>query len=447
MTAKIKPSAFEPLSTTPAQAPGTGKPVRWIILITAPVFVAIMAFLLSAKSLQINVVALSPAEVELSGGMYLPFGGRYLLRPGDFHVLVTAQGYHTLSSDITISDKDSQILELVLQALPGRLTLASQPPTAKIFIDATLVGHTPVENLPVEAGRHLLRVEAERYLPREQDLEVTGRDIQQQLNIVLEPAWANITINSQPPGADILLTEEPLGTTPAVVQILQGEAEISLHKEGFASWKSSVSVTAGTPQDLGTIVLQAAAGVVQLNSIPSGANVTVDGEFRGQTPLSLEVTPGRTHRLAVFKAGYKRHSTSIEMEAGETASRTIKLSAQLGEVRFNIAPANAQLKINGKTQGKGSTTLNLPAVAQSIEVSLAGYATVKARVTPRQGLQQVVNITLQTAREAQLSRIKPEVTTSLGQTLLLFSPDEHGRTAAALPAHSASYKIAPPVAS
>jgi len=255
---------------------------------------------------------------------------------------------------------------------------------------------------------------------------VTGREIQQHLDIVLEPAWADITIDSEPQGAMIIVAGESAGTTPAVLEVLQGEQQIMLQKEGFASWQQVLEVSPGSPVDLGTIALQAAAGVVELGSVPSGANVTVDGEFRGQTPLTLEISPDSAHRLAVFKAGYQRHSANLELAAGETTSRTVKLTAQLGTVKFNIAPADAILKVNGKLLGKGSRTLSLPAFEQSVEVSLAGYASVRQRVTPRRGLDQVVNISLQTVREAKLSRIKPELTTSLGQTLLLFSPAENG---------------------
>ena len=59
-----------------------------------------------------------------------------------------------------------------------------------------------------------------------------------------------------------------------------------------------------------------------------------------------------------------------------------------------------------------------------MEVALEGYASARRRVTPRPGLEQVVNISLQTEHQAQLSRIKPEITTSLGQTLLLFTPGD-----------------------
>ena len=427
MTTSIKPSAFEPLNTSSAPPPEKAGAVRWVILVIAAVFIAIMAFLFSAKSLQINVQAESEYEIELSGGLLLPFGGRYLLLPGDFQAEASAPGYHTLNSDITVTDQDSQVVELVLQPLPGRLSISSQPSGAKVLLNAELVGETPLLNFPVEAGEHSLTIQAPRYLPLQQPLSVVGREIQQQLDLVLEPAWADISVDSDPAGAAILVAGETLGTTPAVVEILQGEQQLRLSKVGFAPWETILDVVPGVPQRLAIVKLQPAAGVMQLSSVPSGANVTVDGEFQGQTPLTLEISPDQTHRLSVFKAGYKRHSGSMKMAAGQSSSRSLNLSPQLGEVKFNISPANAKLKVGGKTQGKGTRTLSLPALPHSIEVSLDGYATVRQSVTPRQGLQQVVNSTLQTAREAQLSRIKPEVTTSLGQTLLLFSPAENDR--------------------
>ena len=422
MTERIKPSAFAPLDPSASPGPATGKPVRWVAIAIAAVFIAIMSFLFTAKSLQIEVDALGETQLSLSGGLFLPFGDRYLLRPGEFQVEASAAGYHTLQTSLTVTDKDSQVVQLILQPLPGRLSVDSQPPGADIFIDDERVGETPLTDLPVAAGAHSLRVQSPRYLPQQRSLEITGREIQQKLNLVLAPAWAEISINSSPEGATIWVNGETAGSTPAILEVLAGEAKITLLKEGFSPWQQRLEVSAGSPQDLGTVALQAAAGVLQLSSVPSAANVTVDGEFQGQTPLTLELSPDRSHRLAVFKAGYKRHSATLAMAAGESDSRTVKLTAQLGEVIFNISPPGASLKVAGRTRGQGSRTLSLPAVAQAIEVSLQGYATVRQRVTPRMGLQQVVNITLQTAREAQLARIKPEVTTSLGQTLLLFSP-------------------------
>ncbi|MEE8338943.1 MAG: PEGA domain-containing protein, partial [Xanthomonadales bacterium] len=422
--AAIEPSTFEPLAAAVDRPRRSGSPWRWVLLATAVVFIAIMGFLLSARSVQITVQAQTSTDIALSGGLYLPFGDRYLMHSGDYQVTATAMGYHPLHSTITVTDDDNQMVELVLRPLPGRLGVNSQPVGAKVLIDGEFIGETPFRDVPVAAGEHSLQIKVERYLPLEQTLLVTGRDIQQQLEFALEPAWAEVTVDSLPQGATILVDGEAAGATPAVLEILQGERQLMLHKEGFAHWQEELTIIAGEAQDMGRVELQPAAATIQLVSLPSRANVTVDGEFRGQTPLTLEVSPDHPHRLSVFKPGYRRHTSSVELAAGATTSRTVKLVARRGEVRFNIEPQGAILKINGQSRGQGSRTLALPAVEQTVEVSMEGYASVRRRVTPRPGLEQVVNITLQTEHEAQLSRIKPEITTSLGQTLLLFTPGD-----------------------
>jgi formylglycine-generating enzyme required for sulfatase activity len=215
-----------------------------------------------------------------------------------------------------------------------------------------------------------------------------------------------------------------VGSTPATVEVLQGEHQLMLQLPAFADWQKTLRIEASKDQDLGQVSLQPAAGEMALSSVPSGANVTLDGEFQGQTPLTLEVSPGKAHRLEVFKPGYERYNDTVEMSAASSDKRTVTLKALLGEVRLRISPANAVVRINGKTVGAGVQSLSLPAVEHSVEVSLDGYATVRQRVTPRPGLAQLVDVTLQTQQAVTQERIKPEITTPLGQTLLLFKPAE-----------------------
>ena len=101
-----------------------------------------MAFLSTARSLEVVVVAETPAEVDVEG-LALPFGNRYLLRPGSYRVNASAEGYHPMSQEVTVDDRDSQRVELVLRPLPGLLSVQSDPPGARVLIDGQPVGATP----------------------------------------------------------------------------------------------------------------------------------------------------------------------------------------------------------------------------------------------------------------------------------------------------------------
>ncbi len=420
-TPVIEPSAFQPLGSADPRPPPRRNTGRWVLLACAGVFAGLMAFLLSARSLQVQVSAEAPVEIAISG-LALPFGERYLLRPGDYTVRATAEGYHPLETAVTVTDEDSQTLQLTLAPLPGRVSVTSEPAGSRVLIDGEVVGQTPLTDLSVEAGDHSLRFEAARYLPLEQPLQVVGRGRPQQVSVALAPGWAEVSIGSAPDGATILVDGEPRGNTPAVVDIDGGEHQLILRSPGYADWQQTLQVVPGQPLQLDTVTLQPAAGILELASVPGGANVTLNGEFLGQTPLELELVPDRVHQLAVFKPGYRRYSTEVRLAAAARDSRTVELKAQLGEVRFDISPPAATLKIDGVVRGQGSRTLSLPAYEHRVEISLPGYATVRRSVTPRPGLQQLVEARLLTEQQARQARIKPEITTSLGQTLLLFSP-------------------------
>lgn len=417
----ITPAAFEPLN--PAAAPSKKKipPSRWLMYLLVALFVIALWFLLTARSLEITVVAEEDASVSLAG-LVLPFGDRFLLRSGTYALSVSAPGYHPYSSDIEVSKEATQRQEIILQPLPGKLTVSSTPLGAAVTVDGETVGVTPLTDVSIEAGDRVLALELPRYLPIEQNIEVTGRNVQQRLDLALAPAWADVTVASIPAGAALLVDGEPLGTSPGTLEILQGEHTVSLTLAGFAGQELAVTAEAGVAQDLGTITLVPATGVLSLSSDPSGANVTINGEFAGQTPLELELKPNQDHRITLSRAGYRRATESLRMKAGSSQERTISLKPLLGEVVVKISPPDAELLVNGTPVGRGAQTLSLPAVLQRLEARLEGYESSTRSVTPRPGLEQLVEIQLLTPQAARKARLTPTITTALGQTLTLMNP-------------------------
>ena len=64
-------------------------------------------------------------------------------------------------------------------------------------------------------------------------------------------------------------------------------------------------------------------GAINLSSDPTGANISVDGDFVGNSPASLKLAPGK-HTITVKMSGYKDWSREVTVEAGE-----VQLNASL----------------------------------------------------------------------------------------------------------------------
>jgi hypothetical protein len=65
-------------------------------------------------------------------------------------------------------------------------------------------------------------------------------------------------------------------------------------------------------------------GTVNVGSNPIGADVSVDGEFVGNTPAVLKISPGK-HTLTVKMSGFKEWSRNISVQAGSEVQLTAML--------------------------------------------------------------------------------------------------------------------------
>ena len=419
----IQPETFIPL-TVSAPARRRRGPSLWLLLIPVLLlFALVMWFLMTAQSV---LFTFDPPESRLNidGRAHLQLGKRYLLLPGRYRITASAPGYYPLEQELILGEQEQQQFHYQLQALPGKLDIVSRPSGASVEIDGEFRGHTPLGELTVAAGEHRLTLQARRYSSYRAQIAVKGRGELQQFEISLQPAWANISIDSTPSGATVLVDGEAMGVTPALLEVLQGERQVALQLPRYRIWQQSLEVIAGEHQTLPPITLQAAASTLSLGSEPSQANVTVDGEYRGQTPLALELSPGSPHRIAVFKPGYRRVIRELTLQPEQRRELQIRLAARLGEVLVEVQPEDAEILVNGVSKGRGGRKLQLPAFEQTLEVSRQGYRAQRRRFTPRTGISQIIQVQLQTEEEAELAALKAEITSHGGQTLGLFSPGD-----------------------
>ena len=422
----LSPAAFEPRTEITVATRPRIKPATALLLVAGLLVAYTLFFLLTARSVSITVESETAPSIDISG-LHLPFGERFLMRPGTYELMVAAEGYQTFSGPLLVDHAEVQTLALSLTPLPGTLVIDSAPVSATVSLNGSVIGTTPLTIDAVDAGEATLSVSAERYLPYETVIDVTGRAQTQRFSANLTPGWASVLVQTAPADVSVqidqLRVDAPSVTLNGMVlEVMQGSREITFSAPGYIDEVIELDAVADTDVDLGIVELTPAAGMLRLTSVPAGAVVTRDGRFVGATPTEVAMEPSTRHRIQVSRAGYLTESFSLSLEKGANVNRQVVLSPALGEVDIQVTPRNATIQINGDDRGKGSQVLSLPGVEQVITIRAPGYASVERRVTPRAGLKQRISVALLTDEEARKAAIKPEITTSVGQTLVLIDP-------------------------
>ncbi|WP_461480876.1 PEGA domain-containing protein [Porticoccus sp.] len=418
----IQPADFTPLH--PARKPSRYRPqpLAVIVGVALLICVLILTFVFTARSLVVRITPDS-ADTAISGGITFELADHYLVRPGDYRLTAEAEGYRTLQQSFTVGPEDHQLLQLTMEKLPGHLELSTNPPGAEVQVDGHASGTTPVSLHDLAPGPHQLSVQAARYQPLETEVVIEGLDHTQTLSLDLAPAWGQLQLTSTPTGAEVTLGGEARGITPLTTELLASGETVQVALAGYKPWQQTLRVAIGETLTVPDIQLQPADGKLNLTSSPSGATVTIDGQYRGTTPLNAEVAPGKPHQLTLFFNGYVTARRSLSLAAGEQRDVAVTLDARLGDVRVVASPADAAVWIDGVSRGTQGQTFKLPARPHRIELRKSGYATASRTVTPQPGLDQLVQVSLLTERQARWASVPDKITSPAGQALLLFRPE------------------------
>lgn len=420
----IEPVDFRPSSPEEWRAPSRLLRPALFATVTGLALLALVAvFLVTARPV---LLTFSPeAEtVSVSGGLTLPVGERILMRQGQYQVNAEREGYHPIEASFDVVSGEENVFAFEFEPLPGLLDVSSEPVSgARVRVNDADVGLTPLTDLELEPGEYEIVIDADRYLPAQQVLAITGRGERQSLTATLEPAWARISLSTEPAGAEISLADgSVIGSTPATFELLQGAHVLTAKLDGYKAWQQELEVVAGEDQQLGPVQLERADGLLMISSQPTGATVTVNGNFVGRTPLEVQLAPGRSYQVDLFRPGYARVRREVRIVSGAEQRLAVELPAELGDVRIEVQPADAILLVDGHEQGRANQTLSLPAVAHAIEIRKEGYVPYRSSVTPRPGFPQEISLQLQTIEEARQASIKPVIRTALDQEMRLLRP-------------------------
>ena len=232
-------------------------------------------------------------------------------------------------------------------AAKGVLIVETDPVDgAAVYVDGDRYGQTPMTLYgSLSAGRHSLRIDHPRYQTvNENIITVPGKTVR--VKKTLLPAFATISVTTDPVNADVYLDGRPVGTAPLTYDRIPVEEEItiSLRHEEMERMSVPVTLKKGEVRPM-NIVLPEKSAKISIFSFPQNAEVFIDKRRVGLTPERNYPIARGSHTYTVEKEGYEPVTRSFAAKGGEILSETAELKALAREQ--TVVPKNKSAVVAG----------------------------------------------------------------------------------------------------
>jgi serine/threonine protein kinase len=146
--------------------------------------------------------------------------------------------------------------------------------------------------------------------------------------------------------------------------------------------RPEVSITV-VPNDAAVVESK---GTLELDSIPSGAVVTIADRVLGTTPRSARVTSGVKLHVKLDLKGYQLYEDELAVDAGKTIVLRPRLTPAPATLRIDTSPSAAQVVLGDQPIGVTPLIKQVPvATAADLTITHAGFEPIRMRVDLRAG--------------------------------------------------------------
>jgi len=216
----------------------------------------------------------------------------------------------------------SCIFNVISKVVPqyGKIKAISTPSNAKVYLDGSYRGTTPLLISNVKVGEHNIKFTKKDYYDRSKTVQVkenTTTYIAARLKPI--PKTGSIYINSTPSNAKAYLDGAYQGKTPLNISNLEvGEYQIKISKDDYYDWYSTVQIKQNiTTQVFAQLEPIPMTGSLYVTSSPHYARVFLDGIERGTTPITIADIEMGWHEVVIIKEYYRAYVEYLYIYAGE----------------------------------------------------------------------------------------------------------------------------------
>jgi formylglycine-generating enzyme required for sulfatase activity len=252
-----------------------------------------------------------------------------------------------------------------------------------VELPSTVMKFTLGERFLLRRGTHRVVAEREGYYPLDAEL-VVGNAPSQSIELAFEKLPGLITITSDPAeNVEVALDGRPIGVTPLdSYEIPPGPHTVEFTLPRHFPEAVAIDVTGMHVRQAVRATLRQDWAPLSLVTTPGGAEVRLDENAVGTTPLELELVEGN-YEIELRLSGYNAWRREIAVVAGEPlALPVVALEEADGRVRVVSEPPGAAVSVNGEYEG--TTPLNLrlrPGRTHRIVATKPGFETVNAELS------------------------------------------------------------------
>lgn len=335
------------------------------------------------------------------------------LPPGDHLLTLRKADHRPENRTLQLEPQQRRSETIRLQPVTGLVLVRSRPPRADIRIDGALQGRTPavLSHLPI--GRYRLTLSLDGHHDDTIDLRITDR-IPLKIDVDLQSDSATLLVRTTPVPAQLSINGIPRGLTPVqVTRIPEGETRLQLQADGYQPIERALRLSAGEFQEL-DFNLRPIPATLRVESRPPGARVTVNGHYRGDTPLALEALEPGPYRLALDLADHDPVTRTIELTHGESRIESFPLVANTGRIVLTTEPAAVSVYIEGRPVGVTAVAPEgADPISEPLEIEAVPVGRQNIRLTRRGFFEKTIEVEVERGRtltlhETLLRRFVPD---------------------------------------
>jgi serine/threonine protein kinase len=200
----------------------------------------------------------------------------------------------------------------------------------------------------------------------------------------------NLEIHSEPPEAEVYVNDEQVGRTPLEKTLPPGIHTIRISK--YPEYKETIEEleVRGNETFTKTYVLTPLY-LLEIDTDPPGADVKIDGQPKGKTPLQVEWLRSSCRLQIEMREGWTAVDDSLNLKKGiNPIQRTLQKKEYT--VLFRTQPSNAGISIDDQQIGSSPLQTSLPYGTHEIRIEKEGYRTLTDSLSVNSELEKAYEL-------------------------------------------------------